>query len=306
MEGLYGWGDIDLLPRFRETPPAERAWLADLDMDVYVPIHAKGEWIGLLALGSKISGDLYFDDDLILLSTLADQTAVALENARLFDDLKIRSAEIERLNEELTVANRELARLDQAKSDFIDIASHELRTPLTRVRGFNDILSEMLEDGSLASDIGLQLIQGIKRAVQRLEQVFSNLIQNAIKFTPDGGQIRITGHLLGEGMPFEEQVIEVVVADNGIGIAPDDLERIFEKFYRVGDVILHSTGKTKFKGAGPGLGLTLAQGIVGAHGGRIWAESPGHDEEICPGCPPCAAAQPGASGLRGLFRHREG
>jgi signal transduction histidine kinase len=73
------------------------------------------------------------------------------------------------------------------------------------------------------------------------------------------------------------------VADTGIGIPPDDLERIFEKFYRVGDITSHSTGKIKFKGAGPGLGLTIARGIVEAHGGRLWVESPGHDEQICPG-----------------------
>ncbi len=342
--------DIDLLPRFRETSPAERAWLANLDMDVYVPIYAKGEWIGLLALGPKASGDRYFDDDLVLLSTLADQTAVALKNARLFGDLKIQNVENERLNKELTAANRELARLDQAKSDFIDIASHELRTPLTQVYGCTDILSEMIKDGSLTPDTGLQLTQGIRKAGRRLKeivdimfdvsqldtetlvlnasltsvasivsmavgvwataleerkqtltvegledlplitadgrrlkQVFSHLIQNAIKYTPDGGRIQITGHLLDGGMLSQDQTIEVVVADTGIGIAPDDWERIFEKFYRVGDIMSHSTGKTKFKGAGPGLGLTIARGIVEAHGGRVWAESPGHDERTCPG-----------------------
>jgi signal transduction histidine kinase len=342
--------EVDLLPRFRENSAAERAWLASLDMDVYVPITAQGEWIGLLALGPKVSGDRYFDDDLTLLSTLADQTAVALENARLFDDLKSRNVEIEQLNEELTAANRELARLDQAKSDFINIASHELRTPLTKIHGYNAVLGEMIAEDSLTSDVGLPLTQVTARAVRRLEdivdimcdvsqldtetlvlhpsevsvdmivrravdgwataleereqtfgvegledlptitadgerllQVFSHLIQNAIKYTPDGGHIRITGRRLYKMMPPQDQRIEVVVADTGIGIAPDDLDRIFDKFYRASDVMTHSTGRTKFKGAGPGLGLTIARGIAEAHGGCIWAESPGHDEEMHPG-----------------------
>lgn len=110
----------------------ERAWVSSLKMDVYVPIYAKDEWIGILALGPKISGDRYFYEDLMLLKTLADQTAAALENARLYQNLKDRNADNERLNQELKTANQELARLDQAKSDFINIASHELRTPSPR------------------------------------------------------------------------------------------------------------------------------------------------------------------------------
>jgi signal transduction histidine kinase len=342
--------DIDLLPRFRQTPAEERSWWSALNMDVYVPIYAKGRWIGLFALGPKTSGDRYFDDDLALLSTLADQTAVALENARLFDDLKVRNVEIEQLNRELAAANQSLARLDEAKSDFINVASHELRTPLTQVRGYTEILAEMSSDGSITPEMAAQMTQGISKATRRLQeiintmfdisqidtemlalnpskigaaaligavgeswataleereqtltvqglaglppivgdgkrlhQVFSHLVQNAIKYTPNGGRIEITGRLLGEGMLPQDQTIEIVVADTGIGIATEDLERIFEKFYRVGDVLLHSTGRTKFKGAGPGLGLTIARGIVEAHGGRIWAESLGHDEESCPG-----------------------
>jgi len=58
---------------------------------------------------------------------------------------------------------------------------------------------------------------------------------------------------------------------------------VFEKFYRVGDADLHSTGTTKFKGAGPGLGLPIAKGVIEGHGGRIWVESPGHSDETCPG-----------------------
>jgi signal transduction histidine kinase len=58
---------------------------------------------------------------------------------------------------------------------------------------------------------------------------------------------------------------------------------VFEKFYQTGEVLLHSSGKTKFKGGGPGLGLAIARGIVNAHHGRIWIESPGYDEVKYPG-----------------------
>jgi len=84
-------------------------------------------------------------------------------------------------------------------------------------------------------------------------------------------------------VPDLGQCIEVAVEDTGIGIAPQDLDLIFEKFYRTGEVALHSSGTTTFKGGGPGLGLAIARGIVLAHNGRIWAESPGCDEERCPG-----------------------
>jgi signal transduction histidine kinase len=339
--------DIDLLPHFQDTPPEERAWFTGLDMDVCVPICSKGQWIGMLALGRKASGDRYFGDDLALLSMLADQTAVALENARLFNDLRMRHLENERLNQQLTAANIELSRLGQAKSDFIDIASHELRTPLTQVCGYNDMLGEMIQEGTLTIEMGMKMTTSVKAAAarltkivatmldvsridtetleldvssasiasimsrvvsawthalderkqvltvtdlgdlpsvtaddERLEQVFSCLVQNALKYTPDGGRIQISGRVLGDP---QELTVEVVVADSGIGIAREDLERVFEKFYRVGDVLLHSTGETKFKGAGPGLGLTIARGIVEAHGGHIWAESPGRDEEACLG-----------------------
>jgi signal transduction histidine kinase len=80
-----------------------------------------------------------------------------------------------------------------------------------------------------------------------------------------------------------EGVVEIVVRDAGIGIDAADQELVFEKFYRVGSADLHSTGSVKFKGAGPGLGLAIAKGVIEAHGGRIWVESKGHDEEGCPG-----------------------
>jgi signal transduction histidine kinase len=111
---------------------------------------------------------------------------------------------------------------------------------------------------------------------ERLYQAFRNLVSNAIKFTPDGGRICIGGRKL-------PGFIEITVSDTGIGVNPDDQVRIFEKFRNLGNPQLHSSSKIKFKGGGPGLGLSIAKGIVEAHGGAIWVESEGYDELKYPG-----------------------
>jgi signal transduction histidine kinase len=110
----------------------------------------------------------------------------------------------------------------------------------------------------------------------RIMQALRNVINNAIKYTPDGGTIAINGRKL-------PGFIEVIIADTGIGISPENQAVIFEKFGQLGSVELHSSGKTKFKGGGPGLGLPIARGILEAHGGSIWVESEGCDEIRCPG-----------------------
>jgi signal transduction histidine kinase len=115
----------------------------------------------------------------------------------------------------------------------------------------------------------------------RLEQVFVGLLSNAIKFSPDDSEIVISGNL--DTSSPDEPFIEMMVADRGIGIDPDQQDLIFDKFYRGESAMLHSTDDVRFKGAGPGLGLAIAKGIVDAHGGRLWVESPGRDEERCPG-----------------------
>lgn len=111
---------------------------------------------------------------------------------------------------------------------------------------------------------------------ERIFQLFRNLLLNAIKFTPDAGQIRISGRKL-------PGFVEVILSDTGIGISPEDQNLLFTKFARIDNTLLHSSGKTKFKGGGPGLGLHIAKGIIEAHEGAIWAESPGRDEAACPG-----------------------
>jgi signal transduction histidine kinase len=100
------------------------------------------------------------------------------------------------------------------------------------------------------------LVQGDPR---RLEQVLANLASNAIKYSPQGGTIRISGRTT----PRE---VIVTVTDEGVGIPLDEQERIFERFYRTSQAVARQT-------PGTGLGLYLARAIVEAHGGRIWVES---------------------------------
>jgi two-component system phosphate regulon sensor histidine kinase PhoR len=109
---------------------------------------------------------------------------------------------------------------------------------------------------SLVVDIPSDLPEALADR-ERIEQVLVNLIHNAIKFTPPGGQINIAAKAEGDD-------IQVSVADTGVGIPADDLPRIFERFYKA--------DKAR-AGGGTGLGLAIAKHIVEAHGGRIWAES---------------------------------
>jgi len=339
--------DIDLLPVYQEMSPDERAWLNRLEVEVYVPIFAKRKWIGLFALGSKLSGNRYTKEDLVTLSVLAGQTAVALENARLVENLVQLNAEVREAYQELNKAKSDLERLDRTKSDFISIASHELRTPLTVMRGYTEML---LENSSLDEGI-LQMLKGIHEGTIRLHEimdsmfdiaqidartlelhlqpvdlgdliygvcstlsrsiyerkqtlsinlpalptlkadpntlrkVFYHLVTNAIKFTPNNGRISITGRAIPKHHEeYPDGGVEVIVSDTGVGVDPTFKEIIFSKFYQPSEQLTrHSTGRTKFKGGGAGLGLALSRGIVEAHGGKIWVESPGYDEIHFPG-----------------------
>jgi signal transduction histidine kinase len=131
----------------------------------------------------------------------------------------------------------------------------------------------------------------VKGDANRLLQVFTNLIGNSIKYTPDGGRISLSVRVIEAGKVLAPHVrsadrggfIEVVVEDTGVGVAEEDQERIFKRFYEVKDPSLHSTSKTSFMGGGLGLGLPTARGIVEAHDGWLWVESEGYDEEKCPG-----------------------
>jgi signal transduction histidine kinase len=117
---------------------------------------------------------------------------------------------------------------------------------------------------------------------ERVTQILRNLMSNAVKYTPDGGTIRVTAEI-EKSRDTNNTFVKITVSDTGVGVAKDQQERIFESLYEVKELELHSTSKTNFMGGGVGLGLPIARGVAEAHGGSLWVESPGHDPETCPG-----------------------
>ncbi len=275
-----------------------------------VPMRYRDRVVGVLETLNKIDGDWSAQDRNHLL-ILASQAAVAVENARLV--------------EELQNALEEVRQLDKLKSDFIAIASHELRTPLGVILGYASFLREeakgelgdhaqvvlnsalhlrnLIEDMTSMrnlqvgrrelqiSDVSLNdLLESVKWDVAslasvkqqklevrlphpnivldadpaRLGMALTNIVNNAIKFTPEGGSIAIWSETHGDEVWLRVQ-------DDGPGLPPGQDERIFLQFYQVEDHMTRRHG-------GMGLGLSIAKAISEAHRGRIWAESPGIDQ----------------------------
>ena len=157
----------------------------------------------------------------------------------------------------------------------ISLEGLKVRPVIDKVIGeFNEALEE--REIALTTE-GIDELPLIPADAELLYKVFYHVIMNAIKYTPDHGSIRVSGRVANE------KEVEISIQDTGIGINPEYLELVFEKFYQTGEIMLHSSSKTKFKGGGPGLGLAIARGILKAHHGRIWLESPGYSEETFPG-----------------------
>ena len=117
---------------------------------------------------------------------------------------------------------------------------------------------------------------------ERITQILRNLVSNAIKYTPDGGAIKVEAKLMAASTD-QGDCVRITISDTGIGVAPEHHEAIFQSFYEVRDIELHSSSKTDFMGGGAGLGLPIARGVAEAHGGSLQVDSPGYDPEKCPG-----------------------
>lgn len=187
----------------------------------------------------------------------------------------------------LTGMNKGVRRLHEIIDDMIDVSLIDNNLLSLNIQQVTLMHIFSLLKGELAESVAerkqkldIKKFSGIDTWIyadsERLYQALHNVLTNAIKYTPDSGKISVDGRTL-------PGFIEIIVKDTGIGVAPDNHTAIFEKFAQLGRPNLHSSGKTKFKGGGPGLGLPITRGIIEAHGGTIWVESEGYDEKKFPG-----------------------
>jgi signal transduction histidine kinase len=178
------------------------------------------------------------------------------------------------------------ARLNQVVGDILNVALIDAdKLDLSKGPVFlKSLVHKVLEEiGRIGSERevkfelnGLEDLPSIIGDSKRLYEALWNVITNSVKYTPDGGCVQIRARRI-------EDTVQIAVKDSGIGIPPEDQERIFDRFYVLHDTALHRSSKTAFKGGGLGVGLTVARGIIEGHGGRIWVESQGQDEEQLPG-----------------------
>jgi signal transduction histidine kinase len=174
--------------------------------------------------------------------------------------------------------------LDVTRIDSETLKIRPALVPLKRV--VNDIVHDLAK-AAAERNIELTIEQdtdtpNINADPTLIQKALYHLTVNAIKYTPDGGKVTLRSRPVT--LENNAQGVEISITDTGIGLEAEHHDLVFEKFYQVGDVAIHSSGKTSFKGGGPGLGLAIVRGVARAHGGKAWVESSGYDEVNFPGC----------------------
>ncbi len=294
-------GDPDHFPRISKYLPF------DVDNFIGVPMRSKNKPTGVLEALNK-QGRSFDESDADILSVIASQAAVAIHNANLVKELQdayneLRSADQLKTNF-LALASHELrtplgviigyASLLQEESQG-ELSAHaqqvvnaalqmrslvEAMTNLDMLRANEMILHpqnfpvqnalntavEEIKPSAQAKGqaMNLQLPEKplmVSGDPAKLTAVFACLLSNSVRFTPDGGRITV-------GAEEHEGEILSWIQDTGIGIQAENLKKVFLEFYQVEP---HTTRKI----GGLGIGLTIARGLVEAHGGKIWAESAG-------------------------------
>ncbi len=297
-EGVVRVADITKDPRYGKNAPNNGMPAGHLPVVSYlaVPVISKsGKVIGGLFLGHK-DADVFTAEHESLVLGVASQAAIALDNAKLYEEVK-----------ELSIK----------KDEFLSIASHELKTPLTSIKAFNQLmqrtkdcaklsdfvqksaehisrLEKLINDLLDVSKINAGKLQftmeqfnfrqivtdcvesvqhlapshkiSVENAVDvlytgdrlRLEQVLNNFLTNAVKYSPGGERVLVSSTL-------QSNNLIVSVQDFGIGIPQDQLDKLFDRYYRVDN--------TSMRFEGLGLGLFISSEILKRHGGDFWIES---------------------------------
>ncbi|OFZ19452.1 MAG: hypothetical protein A2Z20_05330 [Bdellovibrionales bacterium RBG_16_40_8] len=266
---------------------------------VAVPLMIRGKVIGIMSFISDESRRLFSAQDITFFEAIANKVALSIENSRLYrevvrtiksreDILAIVSHDLKNPLSNIGLASQVLRKSEKLNKDqlrgFIDQVQ---RSANLMKRLIDDILDfSVIEEGKLSitkkvekvSEVFTPVIDAAKRQSEnkkqilevdislaqpsvfcdayRIGQVLSNLLTNAIKFTPEGGIITVSVRQHVDG-------VLVLVSDTGSGMAAEDLPNIFNRFWQA----------NRSTRAGSGLGLSIAKGIVEAHGGKIWVES---------------------------------
>jgi len=168
------------------------------------------------------------------------------------------------------IALNNVQRLSRLINDLLDLSKLEAKKFSIKPALFraDDLVQTLINEfGAWGKTKGITFQTNVEKPLEieadqdRISQVLTNLIGNALKFTPNGGTVTVVGKHIAEG-----QKVELGVRDTGPGIAKKDFQKLFEKFSRIESKALQGI-------SGTGLGLTIAKEIVELHGGRIWVES---------------------------------
>ena len=215
--------DLNFQSIFKMARQEEHDWLQAMNMDVFVPIRAKERLLGVLAVGDKLSGDPYSSADLELLSTLADRTAVALENARLFEDLMLLNDVLSQAYTALGKANRQLQEMDKLKSAFIGVITHELRTPFANIV-FSLQLLERYAHENLPPEQREQLDE-LAVGIQSARTMVDNLVTFA-SFLSKQGELRLTWLDFGQVVQDALLPLETFAEAKGVALYTSVSEKL--------------------------------------------------------------------------------
>jgi signal transduction histidine kinase len=216
------------ITRFREADEVKSTFISVISHELKTPVALiKGYVCTLLREDAKWDSD-FFNESLTIIEEEADRLSLLIEN--LLDASRLQAGGFS-----LNLAEVNVDKLADSVAERIQIRTNQ-----------HNILIQFPED--------FPTLVGDKN---RLEQVFNNLLENAVKYSPEGGDIRISGQLRSK------QII-ICIQDEGTGISRDDIPHVFDRFYRADDAAKNTQGA--------GLGLYLSRAIIEAHNGRIWVE----------------------------------